>query len=104
MMDLATEKTVLDLVLQVATVLASGVILYRAEPALNRMSGQTRIMVRLSMFLLVVGSVAQIGSIVLMGHVPTSPESILFVGVAALLSCERRMRVLIPAPRKEVRQ
>jgi hypothetical protein len=56
------------------------------------------------MFLLVVGSAAQLGSIILSGHIPTAPETLLFAGVAALLSCERRMRVLISGPRRELRQ
>lgn len=94
----------IDMALQVASAAAAGVILYRAEPALNRMSGQTHIMVRISMFLLVVGSAAQLGSIILSGHIPTAPETLLFAGVAALLSCERLMRVLIPGPRRELRQ
>lgn len=94
----------IDMALQVVAAVAAGVILYRAEPALNRMSRQTHIMVRLSMFLLVVGACAQIGAIVLMGCVPSAPEVILFSGVAALLSCERRMRVLIQRPRRELRQ
>lgn len=86
----------IDLALQVAAAGASGLILYRAEPALNRMTRKTNIMVRMAMFMLVIGSVAQVGSIVLFGHVPTIPEAILFAGVSALLSCERRVRVLVP--------
>jgi len=94
----------IDMALQIASAAAAGVIVYRAEPALNRMSRQTHIMIRVSIFLLVIGAVAQIGSIVLAGHVPDAAEALLLTGIAVLLSCERRMRVLIPRPRKRVRQ
>jgi len=94
----------LGIALKIVAVCAAGLILYRAEPALNRMSRQTHILVRVSMFLLVVGATAQIGSVVLFGYTPTASEALLLSGVAALLSCERRMRVLIPAPRREIRQ
>lgn len=79
----------IDMALQIVSAGAAGVILYRAEPALNRMSGHTHIMVRISMFLLVVASAAQLGSVVLFGHIPSASEALLFAGVASLLSCER---------------
>ena len=93
----------IDMALQIVSAGAAGVILYRAEPALNRMSGHTHIMVRISIFLLVVAAAAQLGSVVLFGHIPPASEALLFAGVASLLSCERRMRVLIPSPRRSLR-
>lgn len=93
----------IDIALQIVSAGAAGVILYRVEPSLNRMSGHTHIMVRISMFLLVVAATAQLGSVVLFGHIPSASEALLFAGVASLLSCERRMRVLIPSQRRSLR-
>lgn len=93
----------IDMALQIVSAGAAGVILYRSEPALNRMSGHTHIMVRISMFLIVVSAAAQLGSVVLFGHIPSASEALLFAGVASLLSCERRMRVLVPSPRRSLR-
>lgn len=86
--------------LQVVCVIASVVVLWRAEPALNRMSRCTHLALRLAVHLLCVGASAQIGAVVLLHHVPSVPEAIMTVGVALLLTCERRMRVLVPPARR----
>lgn len=87
------------LLLQAITLVSCLVIIARAEPALNRMSRCTPILIRLSMHLLTIGSLAGVGCIVFRGEVPTWPTAIVLAGVATLLICERRLRVLCPSVR-----
>lgn len=89
----------LTLLPSIASALACVIILWRAEPALNRMTTGTHFTVRLAMWLLVVGAAAQLLALA-MGTVPQWPTVVLELGVACLLYCERRLRVLIPRPRK----
>ena len=89
----------IDLILQLVCTLASFVVLWRTEPALNRMSCCTHLVLRLAVHLLCVGAVAQIGVVVLFSYVPTVPEVLTTLGLALLLTCERRLRVLVPPPR-----
>lgn len=89
----------IDAALQIASALSAFVVLLRAEPALGRMSGATHPVVRISLWLLVVGAAARLGSIVLYGTVPTAYEVITAAGVALLLLCERRIRILVPPGR-----
>ena len=87
------------LLLKFVVLLAAGVIVVRAEPALNRMSRCTPFMVRASFHLLTLGAVAEI-VFILSGDVPTWPTAIMIIGVAALLICERRLRILCPPTRR----
>lgn len=89
----------IDAALQIASALSAFVVLLRAEPALGRMSGATPPAVRVSLWLLVVGTAARLGSIVLYGTVPPAYEVITAAGVALLLLCERRIRILVPPGR-----
>lgn len=88
--------------LQVLAFLAATIILARAESALNRMSRCTPILIRGSFLLLAVGAAYLILSI-LAGDVPGGAALILAAGVAMLLVCEQRMRVLLP-PRRTRRR
>lgn len=92
------------LILQILCIVASIGVLWRAEPALNRMSCDTHIVLRLAVHLLCVGAVAQIGAIWLFSHVPSVPELMMTIGIALLLICERRLRVLVPPPRRRAPQ
>lgn len=85
----------IDAALQIASALSAFVVLLRAEPALGRMSAATPPAVRISIWLLVVGAAARLGSIVLYGATPTIYEAITAAGVALLLLCERRIRILV---------
>jgi len=70
------------------------IILARAEPAINRMGGNAPpAIVRLAFALLVTGAVAGILGI-LAGNVPDASSLILAAGTAALIFCERRIRLL----------
>lgn len=89
------------LLLKIVVLLAAGVIVVRAEPALNRMSRCTPFMIRASFHLLTVGAIAEI-VFILAGDVPSWPTAITSVGVAALLFCERRLRLLCPPPRRRL--
>lgn len=88
------------LFLQVLAVSASAVIVWRAEPAINRMRKETPAMIRLAFLLLTLGGVGEIIWIV-MGDLPSFPTVIALCGVAALLFCERRVRVLCPPARSQ---
>lgn len=87
----------IDALMQVTTSIAAAVVLMRAEPAIARMQPATNILVRIAMVALTVGAVALLGSIALMEHVPSLTELLLSSGCAALLICERRVRVLVSA-------
>lgn len=89
----------ITLFLQTIVVLAGAVIVFRAEPALNRMSRATPFMVRVAFHLLALGAAAEI-VFVLFGDVPGWPSAIVTAGVAALLICERRMRLLCPPQKR----
>lgn len=89
------------LTLQIIVVVAAVVIVLRAEPALNRMNRSTPILVRLAFYLLTLGAVAEI-LFVLAGRVPTWPTAIMLAGIAAMLFCERRLRLLYPTARREL--
>jgi hypothetical protein len=86
----------IDLLLQALTAVAALLIFARAEPALNRMSAGTPILLRAAMHLLTVGAVATAGCILLFRYVPTAGQAVTTVGIALLLVCERRLRVLVP--------
>lgn len=88
----------ITLTLSVASAAACAVILWRAEPALNRMTPGTHAVVRIAMWLITVGAAAQLVGIVT-GIAPQWQNVVLEIGIACLLSCERRLRVLIPRPR-----
>jgi ammonia channel protein AmtB len=72
-------------------------ILARAEPAINRMGRDTPRLVRIAFVLLAVGAVAGIFAIAA-GAVPEWHALILAAGIAALLLCERRLRILTRTP------
>lgn len=83
--------------LQWAAMLACAVIFTRAEPAINRMYTGTPILLVIAMHFLTVGPVGVIGSILIYDTVPDLASVISLIGVAALLVCERRVRVLTGA-------
>ena len=88
-------------ILQAIVLVAALVIVVRSGPALNRMSRCTPFMIRASFHLLTVGAIAEI-VFILAGDVPSWPTAITSVGVAALLFCERRLRLLCPPTRRRL--
>lgn len=87
------------LLLQAIVLVAAVVIVWRAEPALNRMSPCTPFMIRASFLLLTVGAASEI-VFIFAGDVPSWPSAIMTIGAAALLFCERRLRILCPPPKR----
>lgn len=85
----------ITLLLQAIVLMAAAIVVVRAEPALNRMSKSTPFLVRVSFHLLTLGAIAEI-VFVLAGGIPAWQSAITTVGIAALLFCERRMRILFP--------
>lgn len=86
------------LILQALTLGGAAVTLLRAEPVLNKCGPQTPVVIRASFYLLSVAALWQLAGIIT-GDVPTVPACLLFDGVAALLLCERRLRLLCPVRR-----
>lgn len=89
----------LDLAAQGVAVTACIVIIWRSEPALANMTAGTHFLVRFSMWLAVVGAVARIGWVML-GGVPDPITLVMLIGMAALIVCERRLRVLTGTRRR----
>lgn len=87
------------MLLQSIVLVAAVIIVWRAEPALNRMSPCTPFLIRVSFLMLAVGAVAEI-VFIFAGDVPSWPTAITSAGVAALLFCERRLRLLCPPQRR----
>lgn len=78
---------------QTLFVIACLLIVWRAEPANNRMSRATPLLIRIAFNLLIAGAVACVLD-TLLGSVPRWQTVLLAWGVAALLFCERRIMVL----------
>lgn len=96
---------ILDSVAQVLTVMACAVILWRTEPAINRMSESTPLLIRCAFMIIALGSTAEL-SCTVVGKIPSWPSVLGSCGTAALLLCERRLRYLVrhPIERKHPRQ
>ena len=84
----------MDLALQIVTVIACAIVVFRVEPALNKMTGGTLMIVRLSFYQLAVGAGAELLAILAFGYVPGLREMVMACGIATLLLCERRIRLL----------
>lgn len=82
-----------DLLAQVAGTVLAGMVIWKGEPALANMRKGTPILLRFSLWLLVVGSFARLVWISL-GNVPDPVTLLMLGGVAAMLLCERRITVL----------
>lgn len=83
----------IDLICQTIGLIACGVIIWRAEPALARMSPDTHIAVRLAIWATMVGATARLWWIAV-GGVPDSITVLMLIAFALLISCERRLQVL----------
>lgn len=83
-----------------AALLFAALILFRAEPAIARMSPCTPWMLRYAFLLLAAGALAVI-LMVCTGQVPPAVAILLLTaGLSLLLLCDRRMRALLPPNRK----
>lgn len=87
-----------DLFSQIVAAAACIVILWRAEPAINRMRARSSpILLRLSFWCLAVAAIGALVEIVRSGP-PPWPATVGAIGVALLLFCERRIRYLTRRP------
>lgn len=82
-----------DLLAQVVGTVLAGMVIWKGEPALAKIRKGTPILLRFSLWLLVVGSFARLVWISL-GNVPDPVTLLMLGGVAAMLLCERRITVL----------
>lgn len=76
-------------------IVIAALILWRAEPALNRMSAETHWMVRYALLLMSAGAMGLL-LYIFAGETPSPVTLILAAGIALMLICERRMRYLLP--------
>ena len=83
----------IDLICQTIGLIACGVIVWRAEPALARMTPNTHLAVRFAIWTTMVGAVARVWWIAT-GGVPDFITVLMLVAFALLISCERRLQVL----------
>lgn len=92
----------IDSILQFVAVAACAVIIWRVEPAINRMSRRTPLLVRGAFWSIMVAASGAVILIVLGGQVPDWPAALGAVGTALLLFCERRLRYLSKTPKEAV--
>lgn len=79
----------IDQALQLVVVLSSSVVLFLAEPACDRMSPCTPLIVRISFHFLAVGAAANLVWILMLDDKPNWPEAIIVAGIALMLVCDR---------------
>lgn len=96
------DVPVSDLIAKALALLACGIILWRVEPALNRMSRCSSLMINAALYLIFAASMFSACEIVFGGAVPPWPAVIGAAGVALLLLCERRLRHLTRQPKDRV--
>lgn len=96
-------SAMMDIAMEAATILACMVIVLRAEPAMNRMTRDTLLTVRLAFYQLAVAAGAEIVAI-LLGRIPTWREALMACGIAMLMLCERRIRLLSRVSKKGATQ
>lgn len=86
--------TIASLLFNLLGLFAASVILWRAEPALNRMTRTTHWMIRYAMLLIAAGALALCVAIIA-GTPPGMDTLLLALGIAMLMLCERRLRYLV---------
>ena len=85
---------------RILTAIACLIVLARTEPALNRMCGATDLFVRVSFWQMAVAASIELLSILFYGYAPGWRECLLSSGLALLLLCERRIRMLTRIARR----
>lgn len=80
----------IDTAFQVFGLLCAALILVKAEPCLNRVTGAAPLRVRAVLFLLVVSAAALGGGIIFMGFIPSWPTILASASTASVLHFDRR--------------
>lgn len=88
--------------LDILAFLSCAVILWRCDPAINRMGRHTHGLIRYAFLLLIAGALAELVGLLFFGRTPGCAEAVILVGTALLLLCERRIRYLARQPAKRV--
>ena len=88
-----------DLASQAVAMIACGIIIWRVEPALNRMNRGSSLLINTALYLIFAAALCAAWEVVVGGAVPPWPATIGAAGVALLLFCERRLRYLTQAPK-----
>lgn len=83
-----------DLAFQLSTAVGCLLVFFRAEGAINRMTRQTAMIVRLAFEQLAAAAAAGLVAIAFFRYVPNWHELLMAGGVASLMMCERRIRLL----------
>lgn len=91
----------IEILLKLACVAACLLIVARCEPVLNRMGRHTPLLAFAAFFLLAIGASIQVACIAL-GEQPSFAATVLCGGIAALLVCERRLRVFFKVQKRRV--
>lgn len=91
----------IPVVLKAIVVFAGCMIIIHIEPALNQMSLGTPFLKRLAFQLLALGASAEVVCVI-DGNVPDWSSTIVTVGIAVLLLCERRQKLSRPLAMKEL--
>lgn len=86
--------TIASLFVSLLGLVAASIILWRVEPALNRMTRTTHWMIRYAMLLIAAGALALCVAIIA-GTPPGFDTLLLAIGIALLMLCERRLRYLV---------
>lgn len=84
----------IDILLKLLLAAACAAILWRAEPALNRMSPCTPARIRYAMLLIAAGALYAIAELIA-GASASPPLVVLAWGILILLTSERRLRHLL---------
>lgn len=79
---------------QMIGLVACSVVIWRVEPALNRMGPGTHDSVRVALWMALLGSIAHIWWILIENNAPDWLSISALTSFAGLVLCERRIRVL----------
>lgn len=88
----------IEILLKLTGIVIALLILWRAEPALNRMSEDTHWMIRYALLMIAAGAMTLL-LYTIAGQTPDITALFLAAGLALLLICDRRLRFML-SPRR----
>ena len=87
-----------DLFSQIVAATACAAVLWRCEPAINRMRAGTSPLLLQAAFWCLAVSALVASAMLALGEIPPWPATVGAIGVALMLACERRIRYLSKIP------